>query len=106
MGSMNAMRAINERVRRLRDESGAVTVIVALSMTVLLGMAALVIDIGAAEARKAQLQDAADAAAVGLAQRCFDSPFSSLAACDGGVVGAATATAAGYAVENVNDGVA
>lgn len=106
MGSMNAMRAINRAIRRMRDETGAVTVIIALSMTVLLGMAALVIDIGAAEARKAQLQDAADAAAVGLAQRCFDSPLSSLAACDGGVVGAATATATGYAVENLNDGVA
>ncbi|MFO5197577.1 pilus assembly protein TadG-related protein, partial [Salmonella enterica subsp. enterica serovar Typhimurium] len=71
--------------------------------TIVLGMAALVIDIGAAEARRAQLQDAADAAAVGLAQRCFDSALTSLAACDGGVVGAATATASGYAVDNLND---
>jgi Flp pilus assembly protein TadG len=97
------LRPINHAIRRMRDESGAITVITAILMTVVLGMAALVIDIGAAEARRAQLQDAADAAAVGIAQRCFDSNLTSLAACDGGVVGAATATASGYAVENLND---
>jgi Flp pilus assembly protein TadG len=90
--------------RRLNDETGAISVITAIMMTVLLGMAALVIDIGAAEARKAQLQDAADAAAMGLAQRCFDSALTSLAACDGGVVGGGVSIATGYATENVNDG--
>jgi Flp pilus assembly protein TadG len=89
--------------RTLNDERGAISVITAIMMTVLLGMAALVIDIGAAEARKAQLQDAADAAAMGLAQRCFDSALTSPAACDGGVVGNAAPIAAGYATENVND---
>jgi Flp pilus assembly protein TadG len=98
------MRSINRAIAHLRDETGAISVITAILMTVVLGMAALVIDIGAAEARRAQLQDAADAAAVGLAQRCFDSSFTSLAACDGGVVGGATATASGYAVQNLNDG--
>ncbi len=90
-------------IRRARDESGAVTILMAICMTVVLGMAALVIDIGAAQARKAQLQDAADAAAMGLAQRCFESALTMLAACDGGVTGNATAIASGYAVENVND---
>jgi Flp pilus assembly protein TadG len=97
------MRAINHRIRRMRDETGATTVIVAIMMTVVLGMAALVIDIGAAEARRAQLQDAADAAAVGIAQRCFDSALTSLASCDAGVVGAASATASQYALDNMND---
>ena len=87
----------------MRDETGAVTILLAICMTVVLGMAALVIDIGAAQARKAQLQDAADAAAMGLAQRCFESALTMLAACDGGVVGNATAIASSYAVENVND---
>jgi hypothetical protein len=68
MSEMNVMRAINRTIRHLRDESGAITVITAILMTVMLGMAALVIDIGAAEARRAQLQDAADAAAVGIAR--------------------------------------
>ena len=101
---MNVMRALNRRLARMRDETGAITLITAIMMTVLLGMAALVIDVGASEARRAQLQDAADAAALGLAQRCFDSALTSAAACDGGVVGGATGTAAGYATENVNDG--
>lgn len=100
---MNVMRRINRRIARMRDESGAITVIMAITMTVVLGMAALVIDIGAAEARRAQLQDAADAAATGIAQRCFDSTFTSLAACDGSVVGGATAIASVYAKDNLND---
>src|SRR4051812_168054 len=103
MTQMNVMRAINRHIARMRDETGAITVIVAIMMTVVLGMAALVIDVGAAEARRAQLQNAADAAATGIAQRCFESSFTSLAACDGGVVGAATATASTYATQNVND---
>jgi Flp pilus assembly protein TadG len=98
------MRRVNRTIVHLRDETGAVTVIVALMMTVLLGMAALVIDVGAAEARRAQLQDAADAAAVGIAQRCFSSSLTSLAACDGGIIGSGSAIASTYAVENVNDG--
>lgn len=97
------LRPINRLIRRARDESGAVTVLVALLMTVVLGTAALVIDVGAAQARKAQLQDAADAAAMGLAQRCFESALTMIAACDGGVTGNATAIASTYAVENVND---
>jgi hypothetical protein len=97
------MRAINRVIRRMRDETGAMTVVVAIVMTVVLGMAALVIDIGAAEARKAQLQDAADAAATGIAQRCFDSALTSLASCDAGVVGSGGTIALGYARDNVND---
>lgn len=97
------LRPINRVIRHARDESGAVTVLIAICMTVVLGMAALVIDIGAAQARKAQLQDAADAAAMGLAQRCFESPLTLVAACDAGVRSAALTTASGYAHENVND---
>ena len=98
------MRPINRAIGRARDETGAITILLAICMTVVLGMAALAIDIGAAEARKAQLQDAADAAATGIAQRCFDSPLTMAAACDAGVRAGATATASGYAVDNVNDG--
>lgn len=101
-----SLRAMNRLVRRMRDESGAMTVVTAILMTIVLGMAALVIDIGAAEARRAQLQDAADAAATGIAQRCFESPLTMLAACDGGVVGGAPGIAAGYATDNVGDGAA
>lgn len=98
------MIAINRILRRWRDESGVATVMVAIMMTVLLAVAALVIDIGAAQARKAQLQDGADAAAVALAQRCFASPLTMIAGCDGGIRAAALTTAGVYADENVNDG--
>src|ERR1700754_427695 len=100
------MRPINRIIRHLRDETGGVTILVAICMTVVLGMAALVIDVGAAQARKAQLQDAADAAAMGLAQRCFESALTMLAACDAGVRSSATTIASGYAAENVNDATA
>jgi hypothetical protein len=100
---MNLMRAINRRIARMRDDTGAVTVVMAITMTVVLAVAALVIDVGAAEARRAQLQDAADAAATGIAQRCFESALTGPAGCDAGVVGGAAAIASGYAVENVND---
>ncbi len=53
---------------RLEDESGAVAVTVALLTVVLLGFAAISIDIGANYAEKRQLQNGADAAALALAQ--------------------------------------
>lgn len=58
--------------RLLREQQGASSVIVALCMTAILIVVALVVDIGATAARKAQLQDAADAAALAVAQRCYE----------------------------------
>ncbi|MHA7220284.1 pilus assembly protein TadG-related protein [Arthrobacter sp. MDT1-48-3] len=58
------------RVQPVADERGAVAVIVALLMVVLLGFAALVVDIGMLYAEKAELQNGADAAALGVAQHC------------------------------------
>ncbi|MEI7548317.1 MAG: pilus assembly protein TadG-related protein, partial [Actinomycetota bacterium] len=52
-----------------RDE-GAVIVIVALMMTVLLGVGALVVDFGALYVEKRMLQNGADAAAMALVQEC------------------------------------
>jgi hypothetical protein len=54
---------------RSRDE-GAVLVWVALMMVVLIGFAALVIDVGALYAEKRQLQNGADAGALAVAQDC------------------------------------
>ncbi len=70
-------------ISRLRDEQrGASTVVVALCMTVLLVVVALVVDIGATAARKAQLQDAADAAALAVAQLCYeDEATTTIAGC-------------------------
>ncbi|WP_247826897.1 pilus assembly protein TadG-related protein [Arthrobacter antioxidans] len=52
------------------DERGAVSILVALLMVVLLGFAALAIDIGMLVSEKAQLQNGADAGALAIAQEC------------------------------------
>lgn len=54
---------------RLRDDSGVVAIVVALSVsTFLLGFAALAVDLGVAYTRKAQVQSVADRLAVATAQ--------------------------------------
>ena len=55
---------------RGRDECGAVVVVVALLSVALLGMAALVIDVGALRVERRQLQNGADAAALAVAESC------------------------------------
>lgn len=57
-------------MRRLNDERGAVAVVAALSMTVMLGAVAMVVDFGALQAEKRELQNGADAAALALAEEC------------------------------------
>ena len=61
-----------------RDERGAVAVLVAILLGggVLLGMGALVVDVGQLYQERAELQNGADAAAVGVAKSC------ALGACD------------------------
>ncbi|MHA7143345.1 pilus assembly protein TadG-related protein [Arthrobacter sp. TmT3-37] len=56
--------------RGLKDEQGAVAVFVALTMVVILAMAALAIDVGAMYVEKAQLQNGADASALAIANDC------------------------------------
>lgn len=51
-----------------RDERGAVIIIMAAFTVVIVGIAALVVDIGAIHDEKRQLQNGADAAALGVAQ--------------------------------------
>ena len=61
----------NTRARhRAHHERGAVAVIVALSMVVILGFVALAVDAGAMYGERAELQTAADAAALAVAQEC------------------------------------
>ena len=55
---------------RMTDDHGAVGVMVALMMIPLLVCTAHVIDVGSAYARRTELQNAADAAALGIAQDC------------------------------------
>jgi Flp pilus assembly protein TadG len=102
---MPGLRARGGLLRRLgsRDE-GAIAVVVAIMMVVIMGMAALVIDIGGIEGRKSSLQNAADAAALAIAQGCMDSMASSGGTCDPAVQSAAPTAALSLAKGNVADG--
>lgn len=53
-----------------KQERGAVAVIVAILLVVLLGFAALAVDMGLLYSEKAQLQNGADAGALSIAQAC------------------------------------
>ncbi|MDP9986199.1 hypothetical protein J2S98_001352 [Arthrobacter oryzae] len=53
-----------------RNQRGAISVIVAIVMVVLLGSAAIAVDVGVLYSEHAQLQNGADAAAIGVAQKC------------------------------------
>lgn len=79
-------------MQRLRDERGAVGVVVALLMVPLIGFAALGVDVGAMWAERQQLQTGADAAALAVAQDCAR-----------GDCGTPAATAQDIARRNVND---
>ena len=59
---------------RLRNERGQVIVLTVIALTVLLGMSALVLDVGAWFRTKRQLQATADAAALAGAQALPDAP--------------------------------
>jgi Flp pilus assembly protein TadG len=56
--------------RHATEERGAAAVIVALLMVVLLGCAAISVDVGMLYAERAQLQNGADAGALAIAQDC------------------------------------
>jgi Flp pilus assembly protein TadG len=66
--------------RRRRAERGAVAVAVAILLPVIIGLAGLVIDVGSWYLTRAQLQNAADAAALAGAQDLPNSPSSATAA--------------------------
>lgn len=78
-----------------RDDRGAVGVLIALLIGsgVLLGMAALVIDVGQIYQNRAELQNGADAAALAIARQC------ALGTC---ASGSALATAATFADSNAS----
>jgi Flp pilus assembly protein TadG len=57
-------------LQRLKDERGAIGVVVALLMIPLMGFAAIAIDVSAMYAERPQLQNGADAAALAIAQDC------------------------------------
>ncbi|MCA9243149.1 MAG: VWA domain-containing protein [Phycisphaerales bacterium] len=62
----------DRKIRRAPARRGVAVVYVAISMTVVFGMAAMAVDIGALYAAKAELQRAADAAALAAASELVD----------------------------------
>lgn len=95
MRRLMGIRLLGHRKAETSDDSerGAVTLIVAFLLVVLLGFAALAIDVGALYAEKAQLQNGADAAALAIAGDCA-----------AGACGTPTTTASRLANGNANDG--
>ncbi len=94
----HAMRRLKQLSRRLSDERGATAVIVAISLTALIGMAAFAIDVGALYGERRELQSGADAGALAVAEDCaLGKPCTT---------GTANTTAGTYASSNANDGAA
>lgn len=79
-------------LHRMGEERGGVSVIIAVALVALLGFAALVIDVGMMYAERGELQNAADAAALAIAQDCAD-----------GSCLTTTTTAEDYANRNAKD---
>lgn len=98
------MRRLIARARRARrDERGAVSVIVAVSMVALLGFVAITVDIGALYAERAELQNGADAAALAVAQECAASKTCTDTTAAAPWLASATTTARSLANANAND---
>lgn len=93
---MRWLAGMSRRIRAITaaedSERGAATIMVAGMMVVLLGFAALAVDVGALYAEKAQLQNGADAAALAIATDCA-----------GGSCGSSTSTGNQFANDNSND---
>jgi Flp pilus assembly protein TadG len=83
-------------MRRVKDDDGAIAVIVAVLAVVLFGFGALVVDAGALYDERRQLQNGADGAALALAQSCAAGPC--------GTVAAQSSLAQPYANGNARDG--
>lgn len=68
------MRRLNQRNTKASPEQGAVSVLVAISLVVLLGFAAIAVDVSMLYAERTQLRNGADAAALAIAQKCAKYP--------------------------------
>lgn len=86
-------------MRRLTDDRGAAGVMIAITMVVLLGMAGLVVDVGAMYQERRVLSNGADAAALAIAEDCA----LGTASCD---THTAKVTAQQFANANADDGIA
>jgi Putative Flp pilus-assembly TadE/G-like len=82
------------------DDRGAVLIWVAASLVALVGMGAMVVDVGALYAERRELQNGADAAALAVAKDCAEGNCSGSGAYGADEYG----TADNFADENANDG--
>lgn len=80
-------------MRRVRDDEGATAILVVLVIVVMIGMAAMVVDVGALWSERRQLQNGADAGSLAVAQLC------AAGNCSGYLTEAQK-----YADDNANDG--
>jgi Flp pilus assembly protein TadG len=87
------MPRLNRSVSRLREDKGAVNVMVALLIIPLIGFAAIAVDVAALWSDRQQLQTGADAAALAIAQDCANNSC-----------GVPATTAQTLATPNKNDG--
>ncbi|HUF33041.1 MAG TPA: Tad domain-containing protein [Acidimicrobiales bacterium] len=86
-------------MRRVKDERGAAAVFMAFLLVALIGMAALVVDVGALYQERRELQNGTDAAALAIAEECA----LGLIPCVSGVT--IDGIAAEYASANAGDGI-
>lgn len=91
------MRRLTPRSLNYDGERGAVSVIVALLLVVLLGFGAIAVDVGMLYAERTQLRNGADAAALVVAQKCAENATDPDCS-------TSSALARSYANGNANDG--
>ncbi len=72
MSKLFSDKLISNILRFKRDQNGSVLVIMAVALVVILGMAALVVDVGALVLEKGRLQNACDAAALAAVRVAYD----------------------------------
>lgn len=91
------MRRLASTTKNNDGERGAVSVIVAITLVVLLGFGAMAVDVAMMYSERAQLRNGADAAALSVAQKCAKNPND--AYCSD-----TSSLAASLANRNANDG--
>ena len=80
---MKIIKGIKKLVKRFRkEEDGAILIIVAVAMTVIMGMTAFVVDMGIYNYKKSTLQTACDSAALAAARSLPDAAATEIAAKD------------------------
>jgi hypothetical protein len=97
------VKGVKRRTDEKRGEHGAVSVIVAIMLVVLLGSAAIAVDVGVIYSERAQLQSGADASAIALAQKCARDATDPLCSATSALAGSLANSNALDGMSNVNN---